>query len=144
MRMMVRHIPGLTAVAALAVLVPGCASSKPAPEPEEERVVIEMPEEEGEPIEALEGEDGDAELPADDGSPLGVATCDKLIAKMTECSQQVPESVRESVLASIAQMRASWRGLAKTSPEVLGDACASTFAQMPQNMGSVCPDLVWE
>lgn len=142
--MMVRHIPGLTAVAALAVLVPGCASSKPAPEPEEERVVIEMPEEEGEPVEGAEGEVGDAELPAVDDSPIGIPACDTYIAKAMECGAEVPEPARAGYFAGLDQARASWRDIAKKEPAALEKGCLDALVATRDAMGPICPNVVWE
>lgn len=119
----------------LALLVPACASNKPAPEPDEELVNEEEPE--GEPA-------AGATEPVDDTSPLGVPTCDKYIDKATECSMSIPESGRGPVLESIAYARRSWRPLAGSNPDVLESACVEAYETLKQTMAAICPSVAWE
>lgn len=139
MRTKVRHAASLIA---LAVLVPaaGCASNKPAPEPKDERVVVEMPEEEVEEG-STTARTGDE---TDDGSPLGVPTCDRYLAKAIACGADLPVAAHEAYFGAIEQARATWRRLAKSNPEVLGEVCAEQLVRAREHMAGICPSVVWE
>lgn len=124
----------------LALWMPACASSKPATQPEEERVVVEMPEEETE----AGGHEGDDEGPADDGSPIGVPSCDRFIAKYLECSEEMPESARPAVLSGLKQVRTAWRQRTDSDTTELDEQCVAATRAAKEAMSPICPKTVWD
>ncbi len=81
---------------------------------------------------------------ADDESPLGVPACDRYIAKFIVCSADMPADARPPIYSAIAQMRTTWREIAKSDPEGLASACESALVAARDAMGPVCPGVVWE
>jgi len=137
MRKYLCHTASLISLAFLAS-ASGCASSKPAPEVEPG--AGEMLEEEG----AEGSSTARSENEPDDGSPLGVPTCDRYLAKAIVCGADLPKAGHEAYFAAVENARATWRPLAKSNPEALGEACADQLVRAREQMASICPSVVWE
>lgn len=77
--------------------------------------------------------------PAAAGS--GDDMCAKYIAKMTACSEAMPEAAREPIKKALDQVNTS---LAGQPDEAKKMACQAGLNAAKQSMGALCPAVVWE
>lgn len=113
---------------ALALLMPACASNKPAPE-------AAAPEADEAPA---------ANDNAADDSPIGVPACDRYLAKFIVCSADMPQEAREASWSGLDHLRSTWRSMAKSDPAALEQSCLSALTAAGEAMGPICPSVVWE
>ncbi|MFO0744551.1 MAG: hypothetical protein U1F43_02620 [Myxococcota bacterium] len=79
----------------------------------------------------------------DDGSPLGIAECDRYLALMTACIAAMPQAAQEAAMPAIAQVRGAWREAAASAPEALAEGCKSALESTRSSMAPACPGVNW-
>lgn len=77
--------------------------------------------------------------PAAAGS--GSEACAKYIAKMTACSEAMPEAAREPIKKALDQVNKSLEGQPDEAKKM---ACEAGLNAAKQAMGALCPAVVWE
>ncbi len=76
---------------------------------------------------------------AADADKVGIKECDEYIEKYQACvSEKVPKDARDSLSASLAQMRASWKAAASTpsAKASLAQACTQAAATAKASMSA--------
>lgn len=104
---------------------PAAAPSEPKPEPAAEVPAPAAPTAPAAPAAAGAGEEA----------------CAKYVAKMTACSEAMPEAAREPIKKALDQVKTSLEGQPDEAKKM---ACDAGLNAAKQSMGALCPAVVWE